>query len=726
MGLGMSPSKMLVAKIVSHRDLERKFILALEEFGLLEFIDVRQQAGIINVEKTRDEETVFVANERLSTILESLNIDPTRGAGTRLDVDDSTLRTALAYASNVITSVEPEILEIDKDLATAGLELEQQKGIRDVAISLEPLGLHLDRLGVSEYTVTIAGRIETGRVSKLEWSLNEVSEGAYVMNALPLKKGKYSVVSVSIPIELKDAVDRIFTAIGFEAFRVPEGSTGDPEKIAQSASERIIQLEAELDRHHIRKVSIALDWKPRILAAWEILEIEKARIDVKKFLVFTESSIKGWGWIPDGKEEELEAILKEKVGSAFDLTFDEPDFAEHDSPTYLDNPSVMKPTEDVVSAYGVPSKHDLDPTKIMFFSFPLIFGLVFADVGQGFLILLIGIAALRATKKGDDWGQIMGYIQNGGQGLIMMGIFAMFGGFLFGSFFGSETVIQPLWPIFAHYLSNGDPNPYRAAHMLKLSIEVGIIQISLGIILSIYNNLKHRDFGGAFIAVSYLWMYLGFVNLLFGVSYNNINSWFSATGAVNIWLPLVGIGYGIGDNGVYPTLPISPMIFTIMALFVPLLLMMLFSFKGGMDGAVHFLESALGMISHTVSYARIFALNTVHVILSGVFFTLPGLITIPFPAISIGDLVIIPATFNHHGDVISPGLPVLGAIIGTFIVGILEGLLAFMHTLRLHFVEWFSKFYHAGGIAFAPFTAARIHTSLPLSEPQLASSYAVN
>jgi vacuolar-type H+-ATPase subunit I/STV1 len=67
----------------------------------------------------------------------------------------------------------------------------------------------------------------------------------------------------------------------------------------------------------------------------------------------------------------------------------------------------------------------------------------------------------------------------------------------------------------------------------------------------------------------------------------------------------------------------------------------------------------------------------------------------------------------------------LGAIIGTFIVGILEGMLAFMHTLRLHFVEWFSKFFHAGGIAFAPFKADRIHTA-PLATVQFQESYAVS
>ncbi|MHA1481182.1 MAG: V-type ATP synthase subunit I [Candidatus Thorarchaeota archaeon] len=724
MGLRMSPSKMLVAKVVAHRDLERDFIRALENFGLFEFIDVRHQSGIVDVKRTRDEETVFVASERIEVILESLELGTERGTSLRVNVEDTSLVSNLTYVSDVIKAVEIEVLEIDKDIATASLELESQKGIRDVATYLEPLGLNLDRLGESEYTITFAGRIETGRVGKLEWSLNEVSEGAYVMRVLPLKKGN-SVANISIPIELKDAVERIFTAIGFEIFRVPEDSSGSPHVIAESASNLITKLEAEIERHIARKLSIAEEWGPRILASWELLQIEKARVDVKRFIVYTESSIKAWGWVPDGKQEQLETAFNETVGTAFDLKFDDPDFAEHDSPTHLDNPSYMKPTQDVVEAYGVPSKHDLDPTKIMFISFPLIFGLVFADVGQGILILIIGLAALQATKKGDDWGQILGYIQNGGQGLIMMGLFAILGGFLFGSFFGSETVIQPLWPIFAHYLENGDPNPYRAAHMLKLSIEVGVIQISLGIALGIYNKLKHRDIKGAIVAVSYLWMYLGFVNLLFGVSYNNISAWFNGTGTVNIWLPLVGIGQGIGDNGVYPVLALSPLLFFISALILPLIIMALLSFMGGMDGAVHFLESALGMISHTVSYARIFALNTVHVILSGVFFTLPGIFTIPFPPISIGEIVIIPDAFNHHGELISPGLPILGAVIGTFIVGILEGLLAFMHTLRLHFVEWFSKFYHAGGIAFAPYCVKRVHTSLASTE-QAQVSYAVN
>ncbi len=708
---------MLVAKVISHKDLDRKMILALEEFGLFEPIDVRHQAGIIDTKRTRDEESVFAVSDRILTIIESLGLDTSRSSRERITIDDREISGSLSYVSEVVQAVESEVLETDSELAALMLELESQKGVRDVALSLEPLGLNLEMIGSSEYTFTTAGRIEAGRLSKLEWSLNEITDGAYVFRAVPAPKGKNMMIaSVSIPIERKEAAERIFTAIGFETFTVPTDYTGSPTDIAHEAESKIADLETQIERLENRKELIAKEWGPKVLAAWEVLEIEKARVNIKSYFVYTESSVKAWGWIPDGTQKKLDSLLKEHVGTAYDLTFDSPDFAETDSPTYLDNPSVMKPTEDVVAAYGVPSKDDLDPTKIMWLSFPVIFGLVFADIGQGLLILLIGLAAIRANRRGDDWGQILGYIQNGGYGLVMMGIFAIIGGFLFGSFFGSETVIEAQWPIFVHYFPDGTQNVYRAAHMLKLSIEVGIIHITLGILLDIYNKAKHRKLDGALTSFFYLWLYLGFVNLLFGVSYNSIDRWFSSDGFVNLWLPIVGIGRGIGNNGVYPTLPIAPMQFTIFCLFVPLILMALLSFKHGMDGAVHFIESALGMISHTVSYARIFALNTVHVILSGVFFSFTsGLLVINFPPISIGGFELIPEAVPYHGELIQPGMSLIGAIVGTFIVGILEGLLAFMHTLRLHFVEWFSKFYHAGGIAFTPFKTTRHFTVAAVS-----------
>jgi hypothetical protein len=181
MGIGMSPAKMLVAKVVSHRDLERETILALEEFAQFEFIDVQHQAHAVEVKRSREEEIVFVAHDRLSTIIESLGLEPKRGLGARVEVDDSVLKTSLDHVSKVLDAVEKEVIEIDQNTAAASLELERQKGTRDIALSLKPLGLDLSMIGETEYTFTTAGIIDSGRVSRLEWSLSELTEGAFVL-----------------------------------------------------------------------------------------------------------------------------------------------------------------------------------------------------------------------------------------------------------------------------------------------------------------------------------------------------------------------------------------------------------------------------------------------------------------------------------------------------------------------------------------------------------------
>jgi V/A-type H+-transporting ATPase subunit I len=707
MGL-LSPEKMIVAKVVSHRDLERNVLLALEEFGFFEFIDVRRQAGLFDVKRTRDEETAFSALDRLDKLVHTLELSIGRRSGKLLEINDSTLQNSLNLASEVIGAIEKEVLEIDTELIVARSELDRQHGIIAVASSLRPLGIDPSYIGSTEYTFTTAGLVPSGRQDELEWSLNEVTEGAFALSSYPIKSGAYASV-ITVSIEMKDAVERILTALEFEAFTMPEGESGKPEQIIEASEKRVLELEEEIQNLVRRKDTIASEWGHRILATWETLSIERKRIEVKGYIVYTDQSIKMWGWIPERKEAILEPLLRERVGAALQVTFDKPEFAEHEAPTYISNPSFMQPTEDVVKAFGVPSRHDLDPTKIMWLTFPIIFGLIFSDVGQGFLVILIGLAAFRAKKKGQDWGSILGYVQNGAEGLILMGIFAMIGGFLFGSFFGSETVIEPLWPAFAHSVAGVD-NVYRDSHMLKLSIEVGAIHISLGIILNLYNKLKHFEYRNAIIAASYLVLYLGFVNLLFGVSYNSIGEWFSPSGNVYLWIPIVGIGYGTGNNGIYPALPLSPMLFSIVFFVIPLIIMAITSFAGGMDSIVILLENAIGMISHTVSYARIFALNTVHVILSSVFMQLPAVIMITFPALELFGVEIIPHEFIINGAHIPASLPLLGAVIGSILVGLLEGLLGFMHTLRLHYVEWFSKFYHAGGIEFIPFRTKRLHT----------------
>jgi vacuolar-type H+-ATPase subunit I/STV1 len=292
MGL-LSPAEMIVARVVSHKDYEREVLLALQAFGRFEFIDVTQQAAIVDVKRSRDEETVFVALDRIMKVIDSLALESSRRIGSRAEVDDRKITDSLGYATEVIQSVEPELLEIDTEYAAANLELDKQRAIRDVALSLKPLGLDPSRLGATDFTFTTAGVVPTGRISQLEWSIKEVTEDAFAFKQLPLKRG-VSVATLSVSIEKRDAVERILSAMEFESFAMPEGAEGQPESVAMQAEQRIAELEEELSSFDARKENIAREWGSRILATWELLVIETERVDAKRYLVRTEQSVKAW------------------------------------------------------------------------------------------------------------------------------------------------------------------------------------------------------------------------------------------------------------------------------------------------------------------------------------------------------------------------------------------------------------------------------------------------
>jgi V/A-type H+-transporting ATPase subunit I len=102
------------------------------------------------------------------------------------------------------------------------------------------------------------------------------------------------------------------------------------------------------------------------------------------------------------------------------------------------------------------------------------------------------------------------------------------------------------------------------------------------------------------------------------------------------------------------------------------------------------------LLSNSVSYSRILALLTAHWALVLVTYTVAGLV----------------------GSASTPGLVISGIIIigGNLFVIALEGLIVFIHSLRLHFYEWFSKFYEGTGKPFSPFKQNFVHTQVVLEK----------
>ncbi|MFX0115045.1 MAG: V-type ATPase 116kDa subunit family protein, partial [Candidatus Hodarchaeota archaeon] len=138
-------------------------------------------------------------------------------------------------------------------------------------------------------------------------------------------------------------------------------------------------------------------------------------------------------------------------------------------------------------------------------------------------------------------------------------------------------------------------------------------------------------------------------------------------------------------------------------LLLPLVLSFGYFAKEGLDGISEVIDYTLSLLGNTVSYARIFALFLVHGILS----------TLPVILMSNFDLVLIPVAEyeTHEHETHTVGL--IGLLLGTLVVLTFETMISFLQTLRLHWVEWFSKVgYQGTGKRFHPFKAERTYTAI--------------
>ncbi len=391
----------------------------------------------------------------------------------------------------------------------------------------------------------------------------------------------------------------------------------------------------------------------------EALEAQQRVEEAKALMIRTKNVYTFEGWAPQGRLNGTLNTIKKSSGGYGDIIYVKSAFSSEDKirmdhdrpPSLLRYPKitgVFAVFSGLTKAFGMPSYYEVDPTLPFLITFPIVFGLMFGDVGHGALLLASGIIFYLMKdrlKLKFKPGSIVYYVIAGAPLIAINGAAAMIIGFLYGEFFGSEEWFReltglpgPLWFSPSHYPMT----------LLKYSIMVGVFQISVGLLLDLINKLSSRRFKEAITGpVPWLWLYWSGSYLVFSYGWAVFRVIFDLT-----------------IMGLYILLPFG-------------VLMALKFMKHGFNGINESLEAFLMSFSHTVSYARILALKMIHSAFSVL--VLPtSLLTMP--------------------------LFIIGTI---FLIGIFEGLLAFLHTLRLHWIEWFTKFYTGTGKPFQPFSTRR-------------------
>jgi V/A-type H+-transporting ATPase subunit I len=360
------------------------------------------------------------------------------------------------------------------------------------------------------------------------------------------------------------------------------------------------------------------------------------------------------GWVPTSDAEEASRIAMEVTNQHCRIKFEEPS-KEDSPPTFQTHKEFLKPFERLVNSFGIPSYWEMDPTPMVALSFALIFGFMFADIGHGLILAIVGLLVLYLRNKlGLRMGGLLSYVLDNGSLLFVCGISGILGGILFSDFFGYHVHL----PIPEIEIPNpvGIRFPFRPLEeptkMFKLSLFIGALHISIGLILNLLNKLLRREFREAFFEpVCWLWFYGGLMYSVFSFKLD-LGAWTRSPSF--LW-----------------------------CLILPSALMLIGKLsKEGLDGLIFFIEALISTVSNTISYLRIMALSLVHAVM--------------------GQMII-----NTTG-----GNPI-AIFLGSLAVIALEGLVIFIHTTRLVWVEWFSKFYKGEGRAFKPLRLEEVGSIKP-------------
>jgi V/A-type H+-transporting ATPase subunit I len=642
-----------VTLVCLHKDLDA-VLNVLNEFGQFQ-IEKTGNAGPTSFGEAVEE--AERASAKLNSLMEQLKIKPEPVSPfkseeikrKRLLIDD--WNSTLQNTSREISALEEETSKTLKSLEAINQEAAELQKIAEIMRILERFKIDLGLLNELHLIYAVIASTPVRNVVSLG---RAVSNLPVVYHYKEISDNR-AFIFLATARKYSETVERILKAYDAEPFPYLERIDKKPSQVLLDLRSRLRKLNEDrkdalgLIQQEAKKYQTRLQALKEII--WNVENALKAKEDIFK----TEKLARISGFVPEDSFVNLKETLKETLGDRF-IVFPNETLNFEDPPSALHNSSLIKPFEMITQLYGLPHYDELDPTPIIAVTFPLIFGLMFGDIGHGLIMFIGGLFLSFMIKSREGWRTFCRIFAACGLGSI-------FAGFLFGEAFGKQ-ILTPLWL-----------DPFDNVVMfLVFSVLVGVSQIMIGFILNFINYAIKGEYVDALtVSLPKMILYIGAIYFLlkYGLDFQ---SWLSGP-IFFIAAALIFLFFG------------KPILLSVSkkGRFGPVLGERLF------EGS----ELLLSLISNTMSYARILALLMAHW----------ALLTATY---AVSDLVL-------AFPVIGQPIQLLMIAGGNIAVMAFEGLIVFIHTLRLHFYEWFSKFYEGTGTAFQPFKYQEKYVEIKVS-----------
>lgn len=460
----------------------------------------------------------------------------------------------------------------------------------------------------------------------------------------------YIWIAYFVPGPVANKIDAIFASMHFERLFLPSQYEGTPAEACEQLNISISQTKNSIQLIEKKIIHTLEVERKNLIAAFKRLDRYAKNFDVRKLAACTNKGEQTFfilcGWMA---EQDAAALMKEiEEDKNLFLIVEDHSNASSKPPTKLRNPKLFKPFELFVRMYGLPDYNELDPTILIGLTYSFLFGFMFGDVGQGICLCIGGFLLYRI--KHINLAAIVS----------CCGFFSTIFGFLFGSIFGFEDIIEAAWL-----------RPGKAMTTLpfigKLNT-VFIITVALGM------------------GIILLTMICNMINSL--RIHQTEKAWFDTNGAAGLvfYLSITVIVVLFMSGKPLPASAVMAVMFG-----VPLLLIFLKEPLTGLiekksaaiegskgmffvQGFFELFEVLLSYFSNTVSFVRVGAFAVSHAAMMEVVLMLAGY-----------------ESGNTNWIVV---------ILGNLFVCGMEGLIVGIQVLRLEYYELFSRFYRGSGREF--------------------------
>ena len=434
------------------------------------------------------------------------------------------------------------------------------------------------------------------------------------------------------------------------------GMTGTPQEVTAASQQSLKDLAAEKEAA-IREIVNAAEHRDMLRLGADTLATIVAREENAEKLLNTDTVFYFEGWLTAPDEEKLAETLA-KYDCAWETEDPDPEKPE-EVPIKLKNNPVTSPYNMVTEMYSLPAYNGLDPNPFIMPFFALFFGIMFADMAYGLILLAAGLLIkFKAKPKKGGMKNIAGLLIEGGIATFLMG-------FLTGGFFGDAVSVIGNW-----FGKDWSAVPYLG------TLHFGSVSISLPLNLMEGNNPLYVLIGA---------IALGAVHLLVGTCigvYLKLKDGEYIDALLNDlcwWVMIIGIGLmALGKGTVVLWIGVAMMVIGAVL-----------SGKGfgrvtGIFSAVY--NGATGYLGDFLSYSRLMALMLAGSVIASVFNQLGSLGNAN--GFTVGGTLLFIVVFCI-GHTLNFGLNIIGC---------------FVHTLRLQYLEFFGKWYRDGGRPFRPLT----------------------